>query len=326
MSAPSILAPVDFSDASRGALRHAAVLAEHFGAGLVVMTATDPLLAEAAAMGTSAEHVTEETLEALRAFVRETLDRPLKGVSVTYEAPTGKPHDEILRAARAHRSDLLVISSHGLTGFRRMFFGSTTERVLRETAVPVLVVPGHKRGPDSLAEAIASVRRILVPVLLPAADGAQLAIVRGLSDVLNAPALVLHVVEPARAALPRSERYLPGVERERRARAEADLEQVMQEFAGRRAEALLAYGEPAEEIVKVADDRDAGLIVMSLTGSALAGPRIGSVTYRVLCAAGRLVLALPPGLSAEAPRAKAGIFSQGAKKATAAGSRVKVQK
>jgi hypothetical protein len=79
---------------------------------------------------------------------------------------------------------------------------------------------------------------------------------------------------------------------------------------------LIAYGEPAEEIVKVAHDREVGLIVMTLVGSALEGPRIGSVTYRVLSAAGRLVLALPPGLPAEAHRAKAGNFSEPVEKAT----------
>ena len=60
------------------------------------------------------------------------------------------------------------------------------------------------------------------------------------------------------------------------------------------AEALIAYGEPAEEIAKVANDRDAGIIVMGLHSSPVLGPRMGSVTYRVLCLAHRLVLALPP--------------------------------
>ena len=59
-------------------------------------------------------------------------------------------------------------------------------------------------------------------------------------------------------------------------------------------EALIAYGEPAEEIAKVATDRDAGIVVMGLHSSPVLGPRMGSVTYRVLCLAHRLVLALPP--------------------------------
>src|SRR5207247_1358584 len=66
-------------------------------------------------------------------------------------------------------------------------------------------------------------------------------------------------------------------------------------IASRKPEMLIAYGEPAEEVAKVATDRNAGLIVMGLHSSPLLGPRMGSVTYRVLCLAHRLVLALPPG-------------------------------
>ena len=68
-----------------------------------------------------------------------------------------------------------------------------------------------------------------------------------------------------------------------------------------RPEALVAYGDPAEEIAKVARDRDAGLIVIGLHASTLLGPRMGSVTYRVLCLTSTLVLALPPQLQLLAP-------------------------
>jgi Universal stress protein family len=54
------------------------------------------------------------------------------------------------------------------------------------------------------------------------------------------------------------------------------------------------YGDPAEELAKVARDRQAGLVVMGLHGSPLLGPRMGSVTYRMLCLLPTLVLALPP--------------------------------
>ena len=59
-------------------------------------------------------------------------------------------------------------------------------------------------------------------------------------------------------------------------------------------EALVAYGDPAEELAKVAHDRQAGLVVMGVHGSPLLGPRMGSVTYRLLCLCPTLVLALPP--------------------------------
>jgi len=61
-----------------------------------------------------------------------------------------------------------------------------------------------------------------------------------------------------------------------------------------RPEPLVAYGDPAEELAKVAHDRQVGLVGSGLHGSPLLGPRMGSVTYRVLCLSPTLVLALPP--------------------------------
>jgi nucleotide-binding universal stress UspA family protein len=53
-------------------------------------------------------------------------------------------------------------------------------------------------------------------------------------------------------------------------------------------------GEPSEEIVKLAETRRANLIVMGLHSAGLLGPRMGSVTYRVLSLTRALVLAIPP--------------------------------
>ena len=61
-------------------------------------------------------------------------------------------------------------------------------------------------------------------------------------------------------------------------------------------------GEPSEEIVKLADTRDVSLIVMGLHSSAFLGPRMGSVTYRVLCLTRAAVLALPPQPAKSATR------------------------
>jgi nucleotide-binding universal stress UspA family protein len=88
---------------------------------------------------------------------------------------------------------------------------------------------------------------------------------------------------------------LSPIEAEQRHRVEVELEGASRSIASAmKPEALVAYGEPAEEIAKVANDRDAGLIVMGLHSSPVLGPRMGSVTYRVLCLAHRLLLALPP--------------------------------
>ena len=292
---PVVLCPVDLSESSRGALRYASAIAAHFGADLTLLAVNDSLLGEAADLTSGPGFLVEETIREVRRFFHETFEEKPHGVAdVQLDVAAGKPAQEILRVSSERRCDLIVMGSHGATGFRKLFFGSTTERVLRETTVPVLVTPSSEPGPRQLEDVRKAVRRILAPVDLTPATSHQLAITRGLTEALDVPVLLLHVVEPVRSMVAAQPR-LPKIEAERRHRAERELETAAGALAGqRKPEALIAYGEPSEEIAKVAMDRDVGLIVMGLHSSPLMGPRMGSVTYRVLCLAHKLVLALPP--------------------------------
>jgi nucleotide-binding universal stress UspA family protein len=293
---PSILCPVDFSEPSRAALRYSAAIAEHFAAQLMVVTIDDPLLHEAADIALGPEWLTDDSLKELERFVAHTFEhRPHGFVEMKLDAIKGKPAQEILRLANAPGCDLIVMSSHGLTGVRKLFFGSITERVLRETTVPVLVAPASDPGPRSLEDIKPFIRRILAPIDLTAATARQVRIAWGLAEALDVPLVLAHVVEPARLR-PGVLRRLPNIDVERRARADKALGELTATIPPRiKSEALVTYGDPAEEIAKVARDRRAGLIVIGLHASPLAGPRMGSVTYRVLCLSpATLVLALPP--------------------------------
>ena len=292
---PSVLCPVDFSDASRGALRYGAAIASHFGTRLVVMTVEDPLLTEALDLGTGAAWEPKDTKRELAEFTARTIggETPT-ALTLEYEVAVGKPAPEILRTARDRGADLIVISTHGLTGVRKLFFGSTTERVLRETTRPVLLTSPADPGPVSLDDARRIIGRILVPVDLTSASLHQTRIARGIAEALNVPLILVHVVEPVRSRLA-AHLHLAGIEASRRAKADEGLSELIATLAHeRKPEGLVAYGDPAEEIAKVARDRQAGLIVMGLHGSPLLGPRMGSVTYRLVCLMPTLVLALPP--------------------------------
>ena len=171
---------------------------------------------------------------------------------------------------------------------------STTERVLRETTIPVLATPPTDQGPRSFADIRARVGRVLTPVDLTSASQHHLQVARAIAEALQVPVLAASVVEPVRSPLA-AKLHLPSIEVERRARAEDALAALMATMpAALHAEALIAYGDPAEEIAKLARDRRAGLIVIGLQGSPMLGPHMGSVTFRVLCLARVLVLALPP--------------------------------
>lgn len=292
---PSILCPIDYSDASAGALRYAAALARHFLTRLIVITVEDPMLTTALDLGSGVHWTREASAREVAGFVSSVFGEDAAALALCeYDVAVGKPPVEILRAARERSCDLIVMSSHGLTGARRLFFGSTTERVLRETTVPVLVTPPVNPGPIRIEDARKLLRRIVVPVDLSPASLHQTQVARGVAEALNLPLVLVHVIEPVRSRLV-SRHHLLGLDSNRRADAEDRLEDLVATLPRKlRPEALIVFGDPAEEAAKVARDRQAGLVVMGLHGSPTLGPRMGSVTYRMLCLAPTLVLALPP--------------------------------
>jgi len=289
---PTVVCPIDFSEHARRAVRYSTLVAAHFGARLVLVTVNDPLLVQAALMAYDADRLEAQGQHDLREFCAET---GVPGTQdVLYDIRMGKPAPEILKAAVDHAADLIVMSTHGLSGLRKAFFGATTERVLRETTVPVLITPKGGDAPLSLADAARSVGRILVPVDLTSATPHQLAVAHGLGVALGVPLLITHVIEPLAPPI-RWKMHVGSIDHERRHRAEEELRALTSSVSAP-VETLLAYGDPAEEIAKVAHDRGAGLLVMGLHGSALTAPRMGSVTYRVLCLTPTLMLTIPPTL------------------------------
>lgn len=293
---PVVLCPIDFSEACCGALRYAAAIAEHFQSELVIATVNDALLADADAMTAGEAHLARETVRQMERFYRDTYaDRPVPIPHPRFEALVGNPALEILALSVRGHADLIVMSSRGDSGVRKMFFGSTAERVLRETTVPVLVTPPDGVGPADLGAIPKLVHRMLVPVDLSAATDRQARVAKAIAEALAVPILLLHVVEPVRARRP-GLRALPPIAGERRSRAEETLASLVERLSPwRRVETLVALGEPSEEIAKIAHDRGAGLIVMGLHSTPVrGGPRMGSVTYRVLCLARVPVFALPP--------------------------------
>jgi nucleotide-binding universal stress UspA family protein len=292
---PSILCPIDFSDASAGALRYAAAIASHLATRLLVLTVEDPLLTEAMDLGTGVVWTREACTREMEEFASTTFG-PHSPILATleYEVAVGKPAPETLRVARERTCDLIVISTHGLTGIRKLFFGSTTERVLRETTCPVLVTPPLEPGHVGVEDAKRLIHRILVPVDLSTASLHQTQVARELAEALSLPLILVHVIEPLKSRLA-ARLHVAGIEADRRAVAEEGLGELLATLPLRlHTEGLVVYGDPAEELAKVARDRQAGLMVMGLHGSPLTGPRMGSVTYRLLCLAPMLVLALPP--------------------------------
>ena len=295
MNRPSVLCPVDFSGPSRGALRYACALAGHFHGALTVATVNDPLLEHASDVYYGASWLKQEALRELEAFVAQTLGaRRQQLAELQFEVATGKPAPQILHIGAVRGADVIVMSTHGRTGVGKRLFGSTAERVLRETSIPVLITPANAVGPEDLEQARRAIRAILAPIDFSEGTPQQVRVAAGAAAAFGASLTLTHVLEP----LPEfggDERFLAGLRHSRQAHAEHTLGDVLADLPQTvHANLVTACGDAAAEIVHLAERCETDLIVMGLHASVGGGPRMGSVTYRVSCQAKTLVLALPP--------------------------------
>ncbi|MFB6171516.1 MAG: universal stress protein [Haloarculaceae archaeon] len=138
----TILVPTDGSDPATVAADHALDLAAATGAAVHVLSVVD-----AAELGLTTP--SDVALEEVRSGVRSEAERAVaevadqadrRGVPVTTAVRVGSPHREILDAGTEVGADLVVMGTHGRTGLAHALLGSTAERVVRQSRVPVLTV------------------------------------------------------------------------------------------------------------------------------------------------------------------------------------------
>jgi nucleotide-binding universal stress UspA family protein len=284
------------------ALCYAAAIADHFGARLTVLSVEDALTAGLTA---GEGHMPADDAEgALQRFCSEALAHtPANGRTVQMRMAIGRPAGEILRAARNLQADLIVMSSRGRGGVQKLLFGSTTELVLRGTRTPVLITPGNRAPESSLSEIARHVNEVLAPVDLTDASPHQVSIAAAIARALSVPLTVAHVLPPLHIPLDVS--WPEPDPREAEEQAETVLRGITAAIDPHvKTQTVIVSGEPAAEIDSLANTRHTNLIVMGLHSYGLLGPRMGSVTYRVLCGTRALVLALPPATTGRRDTAK----------------------
>lgn len=139
----SIIVPIDFSKQSERALKVAASLAKKNDAELLVLH----MLELSPALMTESGYISQEQVVHLikigeKRFA-DFLDKPyLKGVKIVPVIKHYKVFSEVNEVAEKHNADLIVMGSHGTDGLEEIFIGSNTERVVRTSNVPVLVIKG----------------------------------------------------------------------------------------------------------------------------------------------------------------------------------------
>jgi nucleotide-binding universal stress UspA family protein len=150
----TILLTTDLSDTSKRAIEPALALARNFGARLVLahvgeLPPDSTFQRQDLALEDAVDRQRERARQGLSRFAAENLP---EGVQADLVVALGVPHTEIVRLARELDADLIAMATHGRGFISHAMLGSTTEKVLRRTDCPVLVVrdPGSKR-PHRLA-------------------------------------------------------------------------------------------------------------------------------------------------------------------------------
>jgi nucleotide-binding universal stress UspA family protein len=292
-----VLCPVDLSEFSRDALRHALALAKSYEAEVTVChiySAPQPILPVPGMPGNVPllpSVQPDEISERVRRFCASSLQDG--GASVEIVVREGDAAKQIVLLAEQLPADLLVLGTHGKSGFERLFLGSVTEKVLRTTHAPVMTIPPPVTQPGP-----ALYKTILCPLDFSDASMRALDYAVSLARETNGHLSLLHVIENllgeggaselGHLSVSEYDRYL---EVEAMARLKSAIPEEACVWPA--PENRVTRGRAYREILKVAKDEGVELIVMGVQGKgALTRLVFGSTTHHVIREAGCPVLTI----------------------------------
>ena len=282
-----VLCPVDFSEFSRHAVDHAISLARWYGARLTLLH----VFVDRPGLGLPPLQLTDGDCDRILADMKQLAGTPPSDVPVEYlGCEAADVWREILRQIDTLKADLLVIGSHGRSGFERPLLGSVTEKILRKAPCPVMVVP--RLAPDTEPTAPVRFGRILCPVDF--SDGSVKALTYALSIAQESDAqlTVMHTIEmppelrehaPALSDVDIDQLHAAAKARSLRRLRELIPSSVKAYCA---VETMVSEGAAYRQILKVAAEQQNDLIVMGVHGRGAVDLLLfGSNTARVIRAA-----------------------------------------
>jgi nucleotide-binding universal stress UspA family protein len=266
-----ILCPTDLSDLSRRAFEHAVALARGYESEIKVVHVLEPILP-------GPGPTFYPSWKVLNPGVREQIEGEMaamtspaaeSGVSVDCSVREGGATNEILEEARTLPADMVVMGTHGRSGFERWFLGSVTEKVMRKAPCPVLTVPPLAEGLHPQGASLFG--RILCPLDFSAPSDHALRYALSLAQEWRSEIVLVHVLEwplaetaggePAWFDSREYRRFLEDDAHERLEQAVSDDARVWC-----RTDQVLASGKPWREVLRTAEERRTDLIVMGVRG------------------------------------------------------------
>ena len=284
-----ILCPVDLSDVSRDAIAHAVLLASWYKAKVTALHVRNPLVVpetDFRVFGFGPPLVlTDDEVNDARAQVLACFGAA--GADVDVLIDSGRPAQQILERAKSLPADVVVIGTHGASGFEHLILGSVTEKVLRRATCPVLTVPPLARTTATLP-----FRRILCPLDFSESSLAALDFALSIAQQSDAELTLLHVIEglAEEESIAGRPFAAPEYKRDRELDAAATLQEVIPDSISnsRRPTTRLTQGKAYREILGIAAEERSDLIVMGVQGRnpldlMLFGSTTNQVVRRATC-------------------------------------------
>jgi nucleotide-binding universal stress UspA family protein len=279
MKIARILCPTDFSETSAHAVAEAVVVAGFYHAritALHVISQIEPSFEDLSVAG-----LRRDTAAFFEAATRS-------GIPVDVLVDVGQAARHILDRAATLPADMIVMGTHGASGFEHLVLGSVTEKVVRKARCPVLTVPPRAEGRAALP-----FTRLLCAVDFSDASLSAVEVALSLARESGARLTLLHVLEwPWHEPPPPAMDELPAAQ----AAALVEFRRYSEESARKRLESLvpdsdpvsrvttrLQSGKPHEQILEVASAEHSDLIVIGVQGrNALDVALFGSTTNQVV--------------------------------------------
>jgi nucleotide-binding universal stress UspA family protein len=293
-----ILCPVDFFPASGAAVQYGASLAANYDATLHLLHVVTPIppnaheyLLDTSGIIQSMEDSSVEEMKKLVAKLKAT------GVSVETEVCVGDVYDEIKRAIEEERPDLIVMGTHGRRGVERWFMGSTTEKLLRHSPVPLVTISA---GGEKF---VAPPRRIMVTTDFSEGTSDAVSYAFSVAQENESKLTLLHVVNDLAVNITGNDRA--SLINEVRKQLEGMVPAEVRNWCD--VETRVETGVPYRIIKRVLEDERIDLLVMNIHGKGMLDRALlGSNAERVVRAAGCPVMLIPPLKKKSKRRARPG--------------------
>lgn len=296
-----ILVPVDFSEYSEYALTYANAFVQKFGGtidcihvvdmGFMNDGAVDGVYVSSADLHRSTEGIKAEAQKHLDHFVKK---EHLLGTEITPHLASGHAAEEITTLADDIGSDIIIMATHGRSGLDHLVFGSTCDKVVRTSSIPVLAIkhPEHEALNDDGSLKIAS---ILCPIDFSEFSHSAVPIAAMIAGGLGAKLTLAHVVD-ARFDYPEwTAQVAINNSQELAKSAEENLKAAAADIDGVDTDVFVTIGVPHRALNEKIKEGNFDLVVMPTHGrKGIAHALLGSVSEKMVRTSACPVLTVRP--------------------------------